>query len=150
MYATIEEANLYIETRYSIAGLNPEMWEKWDDLEPESKTALLEMAGLAINRLPFTGRVSVIGQPLPFPRYPETEVSNEVKYAQIEEALAYCDPVYVESRASYEDLMARGVLRYGIGNFSERFANNFKGSTGLSYKASAYLRKYMTGGYAIC
>ena len=152
MYATVEDADTYIYSRYLLTNINPELYTNWETLSEEAKNTLLEIAGISINNLPFTGRVSVVGQALPFPRFPETEVSNEVKYAQIEEALAYTNPQFVQARQSYESMVARGVSRYQIGQLSETF-NRGEGSAlveQLSPKARMFLQKYLSGGYVIC
>ena len=75
-YVTLEQANEYVATHY-ISTDNLRVG--WEMLTDEDKAALLLRSFETIELLPFAGRKAVPGQENAFPRFPETEVPNQIK-----------------------------------------------------------------------
>lgn len=155
-YVTLEEANTYVETHYLET---EDARVTWEDLEDESKEILLRKSFECIDNLTFTGRKTFPGQNTSFPRYPEPEVSQKVKYAQIENALALSDASVQEESDFYNKLKSFGIQSYSIGNLSETFGSVSSGTTSIntmltskgivSTKAQQYLLPYIYGGFRI-
>lgn len=149
-YVTIEEADEYVKTHYL---KNDELFKTWFDLDSESKTVLLSRSFQVIELLPFTGRKLDPAQATVFPRWPQQEVPEAIKWAQIENALARSDASNEEDAKFYERLWTYGVESYSIGNLSERTSSGTYGvggaqSTGVvSAIANRLLRPYLGGGY---
>jgi hypothetical protein len=79
-YLDVDEAEEYFSTRLETI--------VWDDSELSDKTKSLKMATNIINRLNFQGSKTDPEQNNQFPRYPETEIPNDVKIACCEIALS--------------------------------------------------------------
>ena len=138
-YITVQEADDYITEHYFDTD---EVTEKWFLLDEEEKEIVLKRASRSMNLWPFTGVKSSYNQTLAFPRYPSKTVPEEVKFAQVEEAL------FLFSNDPYNEYRARGVQRYSIGKLSETF---FKGGEVIakSPKATQLLAHYLGGGYDV-
>lgn len=155
-YVTLEEANDYVRTHYLET---EDVRINWEDLEDESKEILLRKSFECIDSLIYTGRKTFPEQDTSFPRYPETEVSQKVKYAQIENALTLSDASVQEESSFYNKLKSFGIQSYSIGNLSETFGSASTGSTSVnaeltskgivSTRAQQYLLPYIYGGFKI-
>lgn len=153
-YVTLEQANEYIATHYISTD---KLYESWDYLSDEDKSALLLRSFECIEVLPFTGRKSNPDQEKAFPRYPATTVPKQVQYAQIENALSMSDTSMSEEAEHYGRLWQFGVQAYSIGNLSERISegawssgSSTAVSSGLvSNIATRLLRPFMYGSYDI-
>ena len=115
-YVTIEEANVYIQN--NLLSTDP-LRISWESLLDEDKQVLLNRSAAAINSLPFTGRKMNVNQENAFPRYPNTDVPDDVKAAQIENALTSSDETQSEDAQLYQKMWAYGISSYRIGNLSE-------------------------------
>lgn len=152
-YVTLAEANNYIETRYLSS--DP-LRETWDGMSDEDKTVCLMRSLDAIESLPYVGHKMSATQLLAFPRCPQTEVPENVKRAQIENALCMSDTSNDEDSALYDKLWRYGIESYTIGNLRETSVDGTWGRSraggahGLaSAKAYALLTPYMQGGYRL-
>lgn len=155
-YVTLEEANAYVETHYLET---EDARTNWEDLEDESKEILLRKSFECIDSLIFTGRKTFPDQSTSFPRFPETEVSQKIKFAQIENALSLSDDSVQEESSFYSKLKSFGIQSYSIGNLSETFGSVSAGADSasttltskgiVSTKAQQYLLPYMYGGFRI-
>ena len=152
-YVTLDEANVYIAEHYM--GTDP-LYAQWEALSDADRSALLRKSFQVIELLPFTGRKTDCEQPNMFPRWPDTEVPEAVKQAQIENALSYGDSESVEDQKYYDKLWKYGVSSYSIGNLSEKISSGSYGSgvgaqkTGVvSSIATRLLQPYIGGGYRI-
>lgn len=153
-YVTLEQADEYIATHYISTD---KLRLAWEDLDDEDKSALLLKSFETIELLPFAGRKTVAGQPNAFPRYPDTEVPNQIQWAQIENALVASDTASSEEAEHYGRLWQFGVQSYSIGNLSEHISEGAwsSGSTtavasGLvSANATRLLKPYLLGSYRI-
>jgi hypothetical protein len=144
MYATIEQADKYIESYYSSTDSLREAWENLDD---EDKQVLLNRAERIIDQLPYTGRPKDIHKA--FPRYPDHEYSLEqAMYATIELAIHQLDEVANE-RA---ELQAQGVKSYKIGDLSETFRDKESSLIDTHSYSIVYpfLKNWMGGSFRIC
>lgn len=144
MYATIKEANEYIENYYSSTD---SLRETWEDLDDEDKQVLLNRAERIIDQLPYTGRPKDMHKA--FPRYPDDKYSlKQAMYATIELAIHQLDDVAIE-RA---ELQAQGVKSYKIGDLSETFRDS--GSSLIDTHSYSivypFLKNWMGGSYRIC
>ena len=83
-YVTVEEANVYIQN--NLLTTDP-LRISWEALFDEEKQVLLNRSAAVINSLPFPGRKMNVNQENAFPRYPNTDVPDDIKAAQIENAL---------------------------------------------------------------
>lgn len=145
MYATIDQADQYIESYYS--STSP-VRLAWEDLFDEDKSVLLNRAEQTIDSLPLKGCPLERGKA--FPRTPFQDTSLEkAKIATIELALHSLDEEASERRR----LRLQGVKSYKLGDLSETFADS---SAGLSRVddalavVSIYLGEWLGGGYKIC
>lgn len=153
-YVTLEQADEYIATHYISTD---DLRLTWEDLDDEDKAALLLRSFETIELLPFAGRKTVKGQENAFPRYPDTEVPKQIKWAQIENALSISDTTASEEAEHYGRLWQFGVQSYSIGNLSEKISEGAwsSGSTtaaasGLvSTIATRLLKPYLLGSYRI-
>lgn len=153
-YVTLEQANEYIATHYISSD---KLRITWESLSDADKSALLLKSFETIELLPFAGRKTVSGQPNAFPRYPSTEVPNQILWAQIENALVAADTSASEEAEHYGRLWQFGVQSYSIGNLSEHISEGAwsSGSTtavasGLvSTVATRLLKPYLLGSYRI-
>lgn len=151
-YVTLEEADTYVATHYVEDSDERTCWE---DLDDSDKNVLLLVSYEAIERLPFPGRKTIASQDSSFPRYPSREIPKDIKYAQIENALALSDSTSSEDTKQYERLWNAGVSSYSIGNLSETIGQASAGLATLSQsgvdspKAKKLLLPYLSGGYRI-
>lgn len=154
-YVTIEEANVYIQN--NLLSTDP-LRISWESLLDEDKQVLLNRSAAAINSLPFTGRKMNVNQENAFPRYPNTDVPDDVKVAQIENALTSSDETQSEDAQLYQKMWAYGISSYRIGNLSESigtasgnagFSTSMLRSGVVSVIAQNILSKYLGGGYCI-
>ena len=147
-YVTISYADEYVSTHY----LEDEVErESWEDLDDESKEILLRRSFEINEKLPYTGRKSSVAQPNTFPRFPNTEVPEDVKRAQVEGALFYANESASDSDF-YNQMYAHGVKSFSIGNLSESLSspNEFNSSrSSVPKKALQLLTPYTYGGYSI-
>lgn len=153
-YVTVEQANEYVATHYTLAD---KLRIGWESLGTSDKSALLLRSFETIEQLPFSGRKMVPGQPNAFPRYPDTEVPRQIIWAQIENALSFADSSAVEDAEHYGRLWQFGVKSYSIGNLSEHIgegswssgAANAAASGIVSTTAARLLKPYLNGSYRI-
>lgn len=154
-YVTIEEANVYIQN--NLLSTDP-LRISWEALPDEDKQVLLNRSATAINSLPYPGRKMYANQENAFPRYPNTEVPDDIKAAQIENALTSSDETQSEDAQLYQKMWAYGISSYRIGNLSESigtasgnagFSTSMLRSGVVSVIAQNILSKYLGGGYCI-
>ena len=149
-YVTLQEANEYVRTHY--LSEDP-LRLVWEDLLEEDQVVLLHKSFQVLELLPFAGRKFDTKQANAFPRWPQQEVPEAIKWAQIENALAKSDTSNAEDAKFYERLWMYGVESYSIGNLSERtstgsYSVNGAQATGVtSAIADRLLRPYLGGGY---
>lgn len=150
-YVTVAEATEYIKSRYVSTD---ELRRAWEAMDEADQAVYLQKSFDAIELLPFRGRKYDCKQQTAFPRWPEKEVPNAVKFAQIEAAIAATDSTKTEEAVFYAKLGQYGVESYSLGNLSEssssgswgQFANT---SVLNSTQALKLLQPYMNGGYRI-
>lgn len=149
-YVTLEEANEYVSTHYTSTDT---LRLGWESLTDEDRSALLTKSFQTLELLPFTGRKTDPKQPNAFPRWPQQEVPEAIKWAQIENALVKSDTSTEEDVKYYERLWMFGVQSYSIGNLSERtstgsYSAHGAQTTGISsVVADRLLRPFLWGGY---
>lgn len=145
MYATVVQANEYVQNYYSS---NDSMRLAWEALSDEDKLVSLNRAEQTIDRLPLKGRPVVKNKA--FPRDSGTEIPSEVVSATIELAVHTLD---TDAKERYE-LQRQGVRSYKIGDLSESFSDASVSGSGVdSYAYSIvfpFLRDWLGGGYKIC
>lgn len=149
-YVTLEEANEYITSRYITDDPKRIAWE---DLNKEDQQSLLNSSADAINSLVVPGRKTYPDSPNIFPRWPNTEVDDRIKFAQIENAVAINQSD--DSIDTYRKMRAYGIAHYSIGNLSETMVQ-WGGSnmdmllSGIvSDKAQSFLKPFMGGSFCI-
>lgn len=154
-YVTVEEATQYILQHYT--SVDP-IRIAWETLPDEDKQILLNRSADAINSLPLPGRKTYPDQENAFPRYPSTEVPEEVKAAQVENALVSSDEQQNEDAKLYQKMWAYGISSYRIGNLSESigtasgnagFTTTLLQSGVVSTKAQNLLSRFLGGGFCI-
>ena len=153
-YVTLAEANEYIATHY--LSTDP-LRVEWNSLSDADKSALLLRSFETLELLPYAGRKAVVGQPNAFPRYPDQEVPNQIKWAQIENGVSLGDSSSTEEAEHYARLWQWGVQSYTIGNLSERISEGAWSSSGstaaangiVSTKAYRLLKPYLLGSFRI-
>lgn len=127
----------------------------WEALSDEDKEVLLRRSFEAIETLKFTGVKTCPGQLLAFPRFPDTEVPEAIKAAQVENAVSLSDTSVTEDAVFYEKLWQFGVESYSIGNLSEKTSSGAwgRGTTAangvVSAKAARLLKPFLSGSYCI-
>lgn len=145
MYATVVQANEYVQNYYS-SGSSLRL--AWEALNGDDRLVSLNRAEQTIDRLPFTGRPTIDNKA--FPRYPDKEIPVEVTQATIELAVQSLDG---EAKDRYE-LRRQGVRSYTIGDLSESFTDIAVAAPGIDAYAYSivfpFLRKWLGGGYEIC
>ena len=151
-YVDVAYADTYIAEHFLSTN---ELRVKWEALQETDKEGLLRRSFEAIEGLPFTGHKTDFSQPNAFPRYPSTDVPEDVKAAQVENAVALSDSSVSEDAVFYERLWQFGVESYSIGNLSEKTSSGTwgRGSTAangvVSAKASRLLQPYISGSFRI-
>lgn len=155
-YVTLAEALAYIQTHYASTD---ELRIAWEAMTEADQVVYLQKSFDAIETLPFRGRKAVSGQPTAFPRWPETEVPEAVKKAQIENAFNLSDSAADEEATFYDKLWRYGVESYKIGNLSESSSSGAWGRSGTGASTVAagvtstvavnLLQPYLGGGFCI-
>lgn len=151
-YVTLEEANQYIQGFYS--SKDP-LRASWDALTDADREALLRKSFQVLELLPFTGHKTTTTQTTAFPRCPSETVPDDIKFAQIENALSKSGEDADEEAQHYDKLWLYGVSSYSIGNLSEKVSVGEYGAvqaqqTGItSVVAARLLQPYLNGGYRI-
>lgn len=152
-YVTVSEADTYIEQYFLSTN---ELRLLWEALSIADKSVLLRKSFQLIEMLPFTGHKISTEQTTAWPRCPwGDEVPNDIKYAQIEQAITSTDEASNEEAHQYAKLWSWGVSSYSIGNLSETLSEggyNPLGAqaTGItSTTAQKLLKPYLQGSYRI-
>lgn len=169
-YISLDDADTYVEENYISTDTKRTSWEALSDSDKE---IFLKKATKKLDRQILRGIKANDTQTLEFPRalptkyrredYPqlnirldgdwvvETEVSQRVKDAQVEEALSINT---TGSNANKRlELQKQGVKSYSIGNLSETFnsvSSNYSTTTLLSTEAKELLSYYVSGSVRIC
>lgn len=163
-YATLEEATTYIGKHYPSADAKRIAWEALDEADQE---IYMRLATEKIDRCQFQGIKAQTAQTLEFPRFfyqdalpivyePEdlstetSSVPDEVKHAEIEEAMELASP---GEDTEEKQLRTGAVKSYRVGNLSEDYGSAAAKSTAAynlnSSRAVALLQKYINGSYRI-
>lgn len=148
-YVTLEDADEYVVTHFLSTD---DLRISWESLTETDKEVLLRQSLDILESLPFTGRKTNVDQPYAFPRYPLTEIPENVKSSQIEIAVTMSDSSTSSDAAFYEKLWQYGIESYSIGNLSESSSSGTWGreiAKVVSPKASRLLQPFLTGGYNI-
>lgn len=154
-YVTIEEMDTYVAAHYTS---DDALRVRWEALSESDKAVMLTKSFNDIEVLPFTGCKADKTQVTQFPRFGETEVSQSVKDAQMDNAIWLCDQSAKETENTYNTLWRFGVESYRIGNLSETSKGGAWGHSGgvisplitiFSSKAIKLLQGYLSGGYRI-
>lgn len=151
-YVDLEYANEYVNLHFLSTD---DIRFSWEGLPDEDKEVLLRKSFESIESLAFVGKKTCPVQPNAFPRYPATEVPEDIKAAQVENAVALSDSSTSEDAVFYERLWQFGVESYSIGNLSEKTSSGAwgRGSTTangiVSAKASRLLQPYISGSFRI-
>lgn len=150
-YVTLEEANEYVATHFLLSSKERVAWES---LPSDDKAVLLRISAEAIDSIPYPGRKTSATQAGAFPRWPSSEVPQEIKNAQVENAIAATDEQESEYAALYQRMRAFGVQSYSIDDLSETIVTGsssgeyaIKGIT--SPKAQSLLAPFLGGAYRI-
>lgn len=145
MYATVVQANEYVQNYYSSGD---SMRLAWEALSEPDKLVLLNRAEQTIDHLPINGKPVIENKA--FPRHSDTEIPSEVTHATIELAVQSLNG---EAKERYE-LRKQGVRSYSIGDLSESFTDAAAAASGVDAYAYSivfpFLRKWLGGGYTIC
>ena len=142
-YVDLEYANEYVNLHFLSTD---DIRFSWEGLRKSFES---------IESIAFAGRKTCPSQPNAFPRYPSTDVPEDVKAAQVENAVALSDSSVSEDAVFYERLWQFGVESYSIGNLSEKTSSGTwgRGSTAangvVSAKASRLLQPYISGSFRI-
>lgn len=163
-YVSVEEADLYVTRNY----LSTEAFFKtWNGLEDIQKEIFLRRSAREMNSLAYAGRKCIPEQALAFPRFLQTsrpmrqvvEVPEDIKIAQIENALSIADPSVAEDAAFYQKMRTFGVASYSVGHMSETLVQwNGGGNSSLdkartgsltSTVASLLIQPYLVSGVDI-
>ena len=151
-YVSVEDATTYVESHF--ISTDP-LRLLWTSLTGADQEILLRRSFESLERLPFTGRKTDPSQPNAFPRFPSNEVPNDIKAAQVENAVSLADPATSEDAAFYQKLWQYGVEQYKIGNLSERtssgaLSNSLSAASGIvSARALSLVQPYIRGGFNI-
>ena len=148
-YVTLEEANAYVTDHFMSSNMTRVAWESLSDAD---KMVLLRNSYRAIEMLAFRGRKTDSAQPSAFPRWPSTDVPDQIKVAQIANAIILADDSSQEDVAYYDKLRTYGVKSYHIGNLSETLDTSAEGASthGIySQEAMRLLSPWLGGGFKI-
>lgn len=150
-YVTVDEANEYVKSHYTSESTIRELWDETSD---DDKLVILTVSADAINSLSLSGRKTYPDQENAFPRYPDTEVPQVVKSAQIENAIATLDSSSNEDVEMYRKMWSFGIASYSIGNLSESVGTASGGASMLqsgiiSTTAQSLLQPFIGGGFRI-
>lgn len=150
-YVTVEEASIYVSMHYASTDALRVAWEAMT--EADQAVYLLRSYDL-LERLPFVGKKYQQDQTSQFPRWPNEEVPQDIKDAQVANAVSLTDSSHADDDEFYEKLWQYGVESYRIGNFSESSSNG-SWSKSRANKALAspvatkLVQPYLNGGYRI-
>ena len=139
-YIAIDEVGYY--------AADSKFYQTFLALTDEEKECLLCKAAMKIDLLPLTGRKKSVFQTMAFPRDHQTEVPENVKAAQAEEALAGLDSEMIKRR----ELQIQWGLSVSLGQVSESYGDvAAAGSMSGLYSSEAYLllRPYIAGSAVI-
>lgn len=151
-YVTLEEADLYVYSRYTAI---ESLRVSWAALDDATKTVLLQKSLDDIEQLPFVGRKTIAAQTLAFPRYPSATPPEAVKHAQIENALASADSGMQDDAELYRKMITWGIRSYSMGGLSESLGGTSQGDdlasnyNIMSAKARIFLKPFLSGGYRV-
>ena len=151
-YVTLEEANAYVTDHFMSSNVTRVAWESLSDAD---KLVLLRNSYRAIEMLTFRGRKTSATQPSAFPRWPSTDVPEQIKEAQIANAIVFADESSQEDVEHYEKLRTYGVTSYRIGNLSETLNTSADSSSAsarqgiYSQEALRLLDSWLKGGFRI-
>ena len=151
-YVTLEEANEYVTDHFMSSNMTRVAWESLSDAD---KMVLLRNSYRALEMLTFRGRKTDVTQPSAFPRWPSTDVPNQIKEAQVANAIVLADESSQDDIAYYDKLRTFGVKSYHVGNLSETLSSPAEGATTASYKgiysqeALRLLSPWLGGGFKI-
>ncbi len=148
MYATVEQANEYVQNYYS--SVDP-IRIQWEALEEADKQVLLNRSEQFIDTLPYSMPALEPGKA--FPKDPDQEYSlQQARIATIELTV---QKLNYDSADRY-NLMKQGVKSYKIGDLSETFGDSV---SALNYAGIdpyllsivyPFLKDWLGGGYRIC
>ncbi len=171
-YATIAEADAYAAAFYLS---DDSKRTTWDETSTEDKEILLRRATQSIEQIRFPGKKCVESQELSFPRdkihpfplrriacfyangnyYYPTEpvcvVPDDIKAAEIEEALEMVSPT---SGTKLKNRMNKGVSSVRIGSFSESFTDSTSNITSIkrllnSIRAQELISSFSNGSFRL-
>lgn len=151
-YVTLEEANAYVADHFMSTNMTRVAWESLSDAD---KLVLLRNSYRAIEMLTFRGRKTDKTQPSAFPRWPSTDVPNQIKEAQIANAIVLADESSQDDVAYYDRLRTFGVKSYHIGNLSETLNTPAESASSAFYQgiysqeAARLLSPWLGGGFKI-
>lgn len=150
-YVTLEEANGYVADHFMSSNVARVAWESLSDAD---KMVLLRNSYRAIEMLPFRGRKTNAAQPSAFPRWPSTDVPDQIKNAQIANAIVLSDESSREDAEYYDKLRTYGVKAYHVGNLSETLNTSAESTSAstqgiYSQEALRLLGPWLGGGFKI-
>ena len=157
-YINVAQATKYIELVY---GDNSEVYTYWDNLDNGEKEMLLTKSLLQIEALPYTGRRKYENQTLEFPRTNgvqckssdniASEIPVQVKYAQIDNAIAMFNIAENSENKNRLNLQRNGVKSFSLGEFSETYADSssFSMYNVTDQNVISLLKQWLSGGYRI-
>lgn len=148
-YVTLEEANAYVTDHFMSSNATRVAWESLSDAD---KMVLLRNSYQAIEMLTFSGRKTDATQSSAFPRWPSIIVPNQIKDAQIANAIVLADESSQDDVAYYDKLRTYGIKSYRIGDLSETL-NSTEDNTSYkgiySQEAIRLLSPWLGGGFRI-
>ena len=151
-YVTLEEANAYVTDHFMSSNVTRVAWESLSDAD---KMVLLRNSFRAIEMLGFRGRKTSATQSSAFPRWPSTDVPQQIKDAQVANAIVLADESSREDADYYDRLRTFGIKSYHIGNLSEALNTPAESSSTSSYRgiysqeAMRLLSPWLGGGFKI-
>ena len=151
-YVTLEEADAYVTDHFMSSNETRVAWESLSDAD---KVVLLRNSYRAIEMLSFRGRKTSATQSSAFPRWPAIDVPQQIKDAQVTNAIVLADESSREDVAYYDKLRTYGIKNYHIGNLSETLATAAESSGASSYhgiysqEALRLLSPWLGGGFKI-
>lgn len=177
VYINVADSDTYMTNNYISTSTE---YTTWDALTDANKEIYLKRATKRIDRQKIRGAKAVDTQTLEFPRalkiygrwyeqavygvrvrgnddwYVETSVTQRVKDANVEEALAQSmiDAGNSTSGAERSQLQAQGVKSFKLGDLSETYgsglSSTYNSTQLLSNEAKELLSFYSVGGVRIC
>lgn len=177
VYISVTDSDTYISNNYISTSTE---YTTWDGLSDADKEIYLKRATKRIDRQIIRGAKAIDTQTLQFPRaiktcgrwyeqpaygvsvngdrdwYIETEVSQRVKDANVEEALsnALIDSGSASNSAERSQLQAQGVKSFTLGDLTETYgtglSSNYNSTILLSSTAKELLKFYSAGGVKLC